>query len=46
MKITRVTSNVSLIWVLNLSIVSLAVEKSAACAVTSLLWGARKGDVL
>ena len=41
-----VTSNVSLIWVLNPSIVSLAVGKSAACVVTSLLWGVRKGDAL
>ena len=37
---------VRLIWVQSPSIMFLIVGKSAACAVTSALWGMRKGDVL
>lgn len=41
-----VASNVSLIWVQSPSIMLLIVWKSAACAVTSVLWDIRKGCVL
>ena len=41
-----VASNVRLIWVQPPSIMFLMVWKSAACAVTSVLRGVRKGVVL
>ena len=45
-EVSSVTNNVRLIWVQSPSIMFLRVGKSAACAVTSALWGIRKGDVL
>ena len=45
-EVILVASNVSPIWVQSPSIMLLIVWKSAACAVTSVLWDIRKGCVL